>query len=640
MTTLYINILFIYLQKYSNQLHPIMTCVKKTKLYHFNNEWEEEFIFTMNMNKCVCLICNTIISLPKRGNLQRHFKSLHENFDRDFPLNSLIRKDKVKKLKTSLHSQQLIFKKLTNISTSATKASLRVTRILVQHKKPFTDGEIFKNAFLEAADSLFENMKNKQEIINSIQNMQLSKQTVTKRVENIASDIRLQLMNDFKICTCFSLQFDESTDACDTAQLSIFARLVFLDSTVKEELLKIIPMKERTTGEKIYNVFKTFISSENLVPVIKKLVSITTDGAPAMIGSNNGFIAFCRRDKEFPNFISYHCIIHQQALCGKMLNLNDVMATTIKIINSIRAKALQRRLFKCILEEVNAHYGDLLLHNEVRWLSKGLILFRFRQLLPHIKDFLNERKSEYITLLEDNEWLLKLAFLTDITTKLNELNIALQGKNKNISDMISSINSFKMKLKLWISQLRKNNLTHFSNIKDESDKISLTSNEKHNYEKFANVLEKILSQFQERFNDFNKISVICSFLASPFSENDIENVAEEIEKLFNLDVSDLQLEIIDLQGDIVLRSKKNTDLWMLMSSDKYPHLKDVYRRILSCFGSTYLCESSFSHMNHIKSKYRTRLSDNHLDDCLRLAISNYEPDYVKIAGDIQCQVSH
>ena len=51
--------------------------------------------------------------------------------------------------------------------------------------------------------------------------MQLSKQTVTKRVENIASDVRLQLMNDFKICTCFSLQFDESTDACDTAQLKI-----------------------------------------------------------------------------------------------------------------------------------------------------------------------------------------------------------------------------------------------------------------------------------------------------------------------------------------------------------------------------------------------------------------------------------
>ena len=206
--------------------------------------------------------------------------------------------------------------------------------------------------------------------------------------------------------------------------------------------------------------------------------------------------------------------------------------------------------------------------------------------------------------------------------------------------MISAINSFKMKLKLWISQLRKNNLTHFSNIKDESDKISLTSNEKHNYEEFANILEKILSQFQDRFNDFSKISAVCSFLASPFSENDVENVAEEIEKLFNLDAAVLQLEIIDLQSDIVLKSKLNTDLWMLMSSDKYPHLKDVYHRILSCFGSTYLCESSFSHMNHIKSKYRTRLSDNHLDDCLRLAISNYEPDYVKIARDVQCQVSH
>ena len=39
-----------------------------------------------------------------------------------------------------------------------------------------------------------------------------------------------------------SLQFDESTDAVDEAQLCVFVRMVFDDMSVKEELLTIFPL--------------------------------------------------------------------------------------------------------------------------------------------------------------------------------------------------------------------------------------------------------------------------------------------------------------------------------------------------------------------------------------------------------------
>ena len=32
---------------------------------------------------------------------------------------------------------------------------------------------------------------------------------------------------------------------------------------------------------------------------------------------------------------SYHCVIHQQALCGKMLNMEEVMDVAMKIVCSI-----------------------------------------------------------------------------------------------------------------------------------------------------------------------------------------------------------------------------------------------------------------------------------------------------------------
>jgi hypothetical protein len=100
-------------------------------------------------------------------------------------------------------------------------------------------------------------------------------------------------------------------------------RMVFSDCTVKEELLKILPMKRQTKCEDIYNSFKT--SAMEMSLPLHKLSAISTDGAPGMLGSINGLIALCKKDETFPDFISYHCIIRQEALCVKILLFGHVM---------------------------------------------------------------------------------------------------------------------------------------------------------------------------------------------------------------------------------------------------------------------------------------------------------------------------
>lgn len=181
---------------------------------------------------------------------------------------------------------------------------------------------------------------------------------------------------------------------------------------------------------------------------LEKLVAVTTDGAPAMIGRHTGLIAHCKGDPDFPKFLHYHCIIHQQALCAKVIGFGHVMTPVVKIINNIRSKAKQHRIFKVLLEEMSAEYGDLLLHTEIRWLSRGRVLLRFLSLLGEIKEFM-QSKGEDVSLLEDTEWTVDLAFLTDITGKLNHLNCKLQGKGKTVVDMISALNAFKAKLNIF-----------------------------------------------------------------------------------------------------------------------------------------------------------------------------------------------
>jgi len=109
-----------------------------------------------------------------------------------------------------------------------------------------------------------------------------------------------------------------------------------------------------------------------------------------MIGLKNGFAGQIKQqDLKFPII---HCIIHQEALCGKAVKLCSTMQTVIKIINAIKGdqKLLSRRKFQHFLEEHNAVYTDIPLYYEVRWLSVGKCLEKFFAIRKEIFLFLQD----------------------------------------------------------------------------------------------------------------------------------------------------------------------------------------------------------------------------------------------------------
>ncbi|GFW03913.1 uncharacterized protein TNCV_2050291 [Trichonephila clavipes] len=152
----------------------------------------------------------------------------------------------------------------------------------------------------------------------------------------------------------------------DISQLCISARMDFLDMSIKEELLTILPLKKKKRGEDVYCAFKKYIEGKNIP--IYKVVSMTTDGIPSMTDTVNRILAVSMRDDDFPHFLSYLCIIHQRALCCIILNLRHVMGICMKIANLIRGRSLQRRMFRAQLEENQSDYEELLYHTDVHCL--------------------------------------------------------------------------------------------------------------------------------------------------------------------------------------------------------------------------------------------------------------------------------
>jgi hypothetical protein len=48
----------------------------------FNEEWEEQFLFTVGkLSKPICLIGSLTVAVPKKYNIDRHFKRNHDTFN-------------------------------------------------------------------------------------------------------------------------------------------------------------------------------------------------------------------------------------------------------------------------------------------------------------------------------------------------------------------------------------------------------------------------------------------------------------------------------------------------------------------------------------------------------------------------------
>ncbi|KAF7662874.1 hypothetical protein LDENG_00224530 [Lucifuga dentata] len=212
-------------------------------------------------------------------------------------------------------------------------------------------------------------------------------------------------------------------------------------------MVELIPLKGQTRGEDICEVVVNCLKSKGINTT--HLVSVATDGAPSMRGTQKGFVTLLQKSLD-RKLLTFHCILHQEALCAQTFPTGcmEVMNHVIQIINKIVAKGLNHRQFCALLDEIDSAYSDLLLHNKVRWLSRGEVLKRFAACVEHVKTFLQSKDLTYPK-LEDPDWLEKLYFMVDMTSHLNTLNKSLQGKGSTALQMLEAVLAFERKLTVF-----------------------------------------------------------------------------------------------------------------------------------------------------------------------------------------------
>ena len=106
------------------------------------------------------------------------------------------------------------------------------------------------------------------------------------------------------------------------------------------------PLKGTTTGGNVLNGFLHAAVEINLD--LRKLISVMTNGAPAMVDRINGFVSLLechfRDDGINRSLLKFHYIIHQETLCAIFLTFNEVMKVVVKAVNLILSFDLRKEI--------------------------------------------------------------------------------------------------------------------------------------------------------------------------------------------------------------------------------------------------------------------------------------------------------
>jgi len=226
--------------------------------------------------------------------------------------------------------------------------------------------------------------------------------------------------------------------------------------------------------------------------------------------------------------------------------------------------------------------------------------------------------------LIDENWVVRLAYLADIFDILNSLNLSLQGPDTHVLTAHDRIDAFQKKLRLWKARCHDRVFDNFPLLAE-----FLLMNEV-NTDAIANTVFNHLQQMSRYFHEY-------------FGDDDISSY-DWIRNPFDCELTDLtgrqQEELAELSSDRTLRLQFNhkplASFWANCSQE-YPLLSAEALNVLLPFATTYLCETAFSAVTAMKTKYRSKLN---IEDDLRVCLGGIHPRIDRLCNTKQAQISH
>uniref|UniRef100_K7FY10 DUF4371 domain-containing protein n=1 Tax=Pelodiscus sinensis TaxID=13735 RepID=K7FY10_PELSI len=251
----------------------------------------------------------------------------------------------------------------------------------------------------------------------------LSNTIVALHIQDLVADLRANFC-------CSWIQYNMT----GLAVLLVFLHYMF-DKAIEENLLACESLQRNTTGHEI-----------------GKCIDVCSDGTRAMIGKTAK--AESQIKDVAPNCTVSHCVLHRQVLTVKKMPVYlYVLDEAVLISNYIKTRPIQT--VKILCKEMGSQHTALLQHMKVKWRSGGKVLIRLFELCH----------KELVYFIDHKHQLVVLAYFAYAFTKLNEVNLALQGRKPNIFTVKDKM-SLLRKLEFCASSVEEKNFDCFPTLND------------------------------------------------------------------------------------------------------------------------------------------------------------------------------
>ncbi|KAJ0184108.1 hypothetical protein K1T71_000531 [Dendrolimus kikuchii] len=237
-----------------------------------------------NPSSLLCLLCLKTFSneAMKSSRLQDHFSKMHP----DKKDKNIAYFQELKKKHNTQPSVTKLFSGSAKQDDDGLRASYNISLLIAQKGKSHNIGdELILPAIKEVITTVLYTPA-----ADIIRKIVLSNNSVQRRIDEMDENIEGLLCNHLRTSQ-FSIQLDESTLPTNEASLLSYVRFI-KDEKICEELLVARNLETDTKGETIFNTLEKFFDEKEIS--LKNIISVATDGAPAMAGCDKGFIAYVK----------------------------------------------------------------------------------------------------------------------------------------------------------------------------------------------------------------------------------------------------------------------------------------------------------------------------------------------------------
>ncbi|XP_072384381.1 zinc finger BED domain-containing protein 5-like [Diabrotica undecimpunctata] len=381
----------------SATLKPNSTKISTAKIRKYNSDYlEMGFTFTgpEQQPKPQDVICDESLSneCMKPAILRRHLEKKYPEYKSksfDFFKNKLGELKRSRKNITKHYGA--------NVNENVTLASYEVSQLVAKCGKNHT---IAVELILPSAIIILCKRMMGDAAVKITSTVPLSNNTVQRRISDMANNI---------VKDTLLVRLRKAIMLC-------FVRFLWEDRILEDLLFSCELL--HTTAAGIFTALNYFFNKHDVTWT--KCVGLSTDGKKSMANHKAGLQACVKA--VAPEVKWTHSCIHRQALVAKTLRepLQKILNELVQIVNYIKTRPLQSRLFSLSCKEIGSEHEHLFIHTEVRWLSQGRILTRFLKLRDEVRVFFLDTK--YANILTDFSWLCSTAYLADVFEHLNVLN--------------------------------------------------------------------------------------------------------------------------------------------------------------------------------------------------------------------------